>query len=109
MAITKIVLTALAVIGGGTVPHGAFFDRCLRPAYRKAMSRPKGSPNKTWPEKWLPLLAAVGGTLGKLAAACNVSAPTAARWRDGHQIHETHAAVLAGLATQHNVQDPSKP
>jgi hypothetical protein len=70
------------------------------------MSRPKGSPNKTWPENWLPLLRAIGGTLGKLAAACNVSAPTAARWRDGHAVHASHAAVIAQLAQAHSVPDP---
>ena len=91
---------------GGKWRHGAFFDLTPDVLTLIRMSRPKGSPNKTWPENWLPLLAAVGGTLGKLAEACNVSAPTAARWRDGKPIHETHAAVIKALAEQHCVASP---
>lgn len=76
------------------------------------MSRPKGSPNKIWPENWLPLLRAIAppggkGTLGALAKACNVSAPTVARWRDGHAIHESHAVVLKALAEKHAVPNPT--
>jgi hypothetical protein len=70
------------------------------------MTRPKGSKNKSWPQNWLPLVNACGGTLGGIAKALNVAPPTAARWRDGGAIHESHQAAIRALAAEKNVTSP---
>jgi hypothetical protein len=70
------------------------------------MSRSKGSKNKPWPENWKPLLDACGGTLGGVAVACGVAAPTAARWRDGGDIYETHQQIIRAFAADRGVTSP---
>jgi hypothetical protein len=70
------------------------------------MSRSKGSKNKPWPENWKPLVTACGGTLGGVAVACGVAAPTAARWRDGGAIYETHQTVIRLVAEKFGVTSP---